>query len=261
VSERIHFASDLHLGSPDLESSRERELMFIDWLNDVSKGQGVASDGPATEIHLLGDIFDFWFEYKHVVPKGGVRILSAIARIVESGIPVHYHVGNHDLWTFGYLESELGVILHREPIVKEFEGLKCLIGHGDGLGPGERGYKVYKKLYTNRVCQFLFRWIHPDIGISLANYFSESSRKSGGKSGGGYTTAEGEYLYQHSLEEWKKDRSIDCFVFGHRHIPLDLELKDDKTERTARYINIGDWINHFSSAKIIDGKMILHVPE
>jgi len=261
VSERIHFASDLHLGSPDLKSSKERELRFISWLNDVSIGQGIAAEGPATEIHLLGDLFDFWFEYKNVVPKGGLRLLAAIAKIVDSGIPVHYHVGNHDLWTFGYLESELGVIIHRDPIVKEFDGLKCLIGHGDGLGPGERVYKLYKKLYTNRVCQFLFRWIHPDVGISLANYFSGSSRKSGGKSGGKFSTASEEYLYQHSKEVWKKDPSINCFIFGHRHLPLDLELKDDTTNRSARYINIGDWVSHFSSAKIIEGKLFLTVPK
>ena len=132
---RVHLASDLHLGAPDAARSRERELRFIGWLEDSAAGRNHAQEGPATEIHLVGDIFDFWHEYKHAVPKGGTRLLGAIARVADSGIPVHYHTGNHDLWTYGYLEEELGVQLHRDPIVRNFDGLTCMIGHGDGLGP------------------------------------------------------------------------------------------------------------------------------
>ena len=144
---RVHLASDLHLGAPNAAQSRERELRFIGWLEDSATGQKHAQEGPATEIHLVGDIFDFWHEYKHAVPKGGTRLLGAIARVADSGIPVHYHTGNHDLWTYGYLEEELGVHLHRDPIVRDFDGLTCMIGHGDGLGPGDYGYKRIKNLH------------------------------------------------------------------------------------------------------------------
>ena len=173
---RVHLASDLHLGAPNASESRTRELRFIEWLENAAEGKGRAKSGPATEIHLVGDVFDFWFEYKHAVPKGGVRLLGAIARIADSGIPIHYHVGNHDLWTFGYFEEELGVTLHREPIVREYDGVRCMIGHGDGIGPGDAGYKRLKGVFTNPILQWAYRWVHPDIGIALAEYLSRNSR-------------------------------------------------------------------------------------
>jgi len=251
LTHKVYFASDLHLGVPDLSSSRKRELKFVAWLeNAVNEG--------ATEIHLLGDLFDFWFEYSNVVPKGGVRLLGTIAKITDLGIPIHYHVGNHDLWSFGYLESELGVTLHKSPVIKEWDGLKCLIGHGDGLGPGETGYKFTKKIYLSKFAQFLFRCLHPDLGIRLATRLSRNSRAAGGKSGGEFTSSSNENLFQYCENHLSTDPSINCFIFGHRHIPLDLELtKLDSQETASRYINIGDWITHFSSAKLIDGKLTL----
>lgn len=251
MSHKIYFASDLHLGAPNKSSSSKREIKFVDWLNNsVTEG--------ATEIHLLGDLFDFWFEYSHVVPKGGVRLLGTIAKITDSGIPIHYHVGNHDLWDFGYLESELGVKVHHSPIVCTWDGLTCLVGHGDGLGPGDNGYKITKKIYKNTIAQFLFRWLHPDIGIKIANFLSKNSRTAGGKSGGAFKSNESENLYMFCVDYLKKDYNIDCFIFGHRHIPLDIDLpQNDRRSTPSRYINIGDWITHYSSATIIDGELTL----
>ena len=251
MSHRVFFASDLHLGVPNNNSSLKRELKFVEWLNNaVVEG--------ATEIHLLGDLFEFWFEYKNVVPKGGIRLLGTIAKITDSGIPVHYHLGNHDLWDFGYLESEIGVTVHHTPVICEWDGLKCLVGHGDGIGPGDDGYKITKKIYKNRLAQFIFRWLHPDIGIKLAYFLSKNSRAAGGKSGGAFTSNQEENLFLYCVDFLKTDYSIDCFIFGHRHIPLDLELPNNSQRTTpSRYINIGDWITHYSSAKLIEGKLTL----
>jgi UDP-2,3-diacylglucosamine hydrolase len=188
-----------------------------------------------------------------------VRLLGAIAKITDLGIPVHYHLGNHDLWSFGYLESELGVQIHTSPIVREWDGLKCLIGHGDGLGPGDRGYKLTKKVYRSKLAQFLFRWLHPDLGIRLANRLSKNSRSAGGKSGGPFTSPEKENLYQYCKEVLESDPGMNCFIFGHRHLPLDLTISNDtESSAPARYINIGDWITHFSSAKIEKGILTLN---
>ena len=251
MSNKVYFVSDLHLGSPDLESSKERELKFVAWLEEIKSS--------ATEIHLLGDMFDFWFEYKHVVPKGGARLLGTLASIVDSGIPVHYHVGNHDLWTFGYLEKELGVLVHRKPIIVEWDSLKCMVGHGDGLGPGDLSYKFLKRLYENKICITLLKFLHPDIGISLAQYFSRNSRAAGGRSGGEYINDSKELLHRYCVSELKKKPSVNCFIFGHRHLPLDLEVPHPfSNDKPARYINTGDWVTHFSHACIEDGKLTLH---
>ena len=196
---RVHLASDLHLGAPDAARSRERELRFIGWLEDSAAGRNHAQEGPATEIHLVGDIFDFWHEYKHAVPKGGTRLLGAIARVADSGIPVHYHTGNHDLWTYGYLEEELGVQLHRDPIVRNFDGLTYMIGHGDGLGPGDYGYKRIKKVFTSPL-QWAFRWVHPDLGIPLADFLSKDSRAKGGKKTPTFQAPENEWLWSYSKD-------------------------------------------------------------
>jgi UDP-2,3-diacylglucosamine hydrolase len=251
VSHKVYFASDLHLGSPDLETSKARERKFVAWLDKISPS--------ATEIHLLGDMFDFWFEYRQAVPKGGVRLLGTLAKIIDSGTPVHYHVGNHDLWTFGYLEEEIGLIIHRKPIVFEWDSLKCMVGHGDGLGPGDRSYKFLKKLYENRICIALLKIIHPDIGIRLAQYFSRNSRVAGGRSGGEYISDSNELLHSYCVDVLKKDTSIDCFIFGHRHLPLDLNVPyPEPSEKHARYINTGDWVTHFSWACVDNGELELH---
>lgn len=172
TEKNIYFASDFHLGAPDYESSRKREDLIVDWLSSVEK--------DAAAIYLVGDIFDFWFEYKRAIPKGFVRIQGKIAQLVDKGIPVHFFTGNHDMWMFDYFEQELGVTIHREPIVIEAQGKKTLLGHGDGLGPGDRGYKLIKKVFSNKFFQWCFARLHPNFGIALANFSSRKSRAATG---------------------------------------------------------------------------------
>ena len=154
---KIYFASDFHLGAPNDEISNKREKLLIKWLDEIKL--------DAQEIYLVGDIFDFWFEYKHAIPKGFVRLQGKIAEITDSGIPVHVFTGNHDMWIFDYLPKELGIQLYREPIEREYNGKQFLIGHGDGLGPGDIQYKMLKTVFSSRICQWAFARIHPNLGI------------------------------------------------------------------------------------------------
>lgn len=230
------------------------------WLEDVASGKDWAADGPATEIHLVGDLFDFWFEYRRSVPKGGVRLMGAIARIADAGIPIHYHVGNHDLWSFGYLRDELGVSIHHDPIVREYDGLRCMIGHGDGLGPGDHRYKFLKRIFSSPLLQFGFRMIHPDWGIALASRLSRNSRATSGLQDDTFNGPEGEWLW-HYCQSILAHHPIDCFFFGHRHLPLDLAVPHpDPQQLPARYINLGDWLHHFSAARIVNGTAFLEHP-
>lgn len=242
TSGKIYFASDLHLGTPDEVSSLIREKLFVQWLDEVKN--------DAAEIFIIGDIFDFWHEYKTVVPKGFVRVQGKIAALCDSGIPVHIFTGNHDLWMFGYLEKELGVKLYKRPIQREFYGKKFFIGHGDGLGPGDHGYKFIKKIFNNKVCQFFFRWLHPDIGVKVANYFSYKSRfgnTDSKKTLEEFKGEENEWLIQYCKRKLKTEH-YDFFVFGHRHLPLEITLKNN-----SRYINTGDWLDYKSYA-VFDGE-------
>jgi UDP-2,3-diacylglucosamine hydrolase len=168
TNKKIYFASDFHLGVPNYEKSLEREKKIVAWLTQI--------ESTALEIFLVGDIFDFWFEYKHAIPKGFVRLQGKIAELTDKGIPVHVFTGNHDMWIFDYIPKELGVQLHRAPIVREFFGKKIYIGHGDGLGPGDKGYKFLKKVFENKFCQWCFARIHPNFGFWLANYSSKKPR-------------------------------------------------------------------------------------
>jgi len=248
----VHLASDLHLGAPSSTPSAVRERAFIRWMRDAAAGSGFASGQQATELHLVGDIFDFWFEYKRAVPKGGVRLMGAMAELTDAGLPIHFHVGNHDMWTFGYLEEELGVQVHRAPIVRNWDGLRCLVGHGDGLGPGDKGYRRLKRIFTSGLCQKAFRRLHPDMGIALAQAWSRNSRQ---KSEQPFTEASQEHLVQLCLE-WLSSSDhepVDVFVFGHRHLPLDVPLEG----HNARYLNCGDWLEHMSSVCIQNGEVEL----
>jgi len=235
--QKIYFASDFHLGIPDYASSLEREKKIVRWLDTIKK--------DAAEIYLLGDVFDFWFEYGSVVPRGFVRLLGKIAELTDSGIPVHWFTGNHDMWIFDYVPKELNVALHRAPIQKEYSGKKFYIAHGDGLGPGDHGYKFIKKVFASRVCQWLFARIHPNLGISIARYWSGKSRIATGRNDEKYLGDEKEYLAVYSKEILSKEH-FDYFIFGHRHLPLDVTLG------TSRYINLGDWVRYFTYA-VFDG--------
>lgn len=230
TSKKIYFASDFHLGAPNQEVSLEREKKIVAWLDHVKD--------DAQEIFLVGDIFDFWFEYKRAIPRGFVRLQGKIAELTDSGIPVHVFTGNHDMWIFDYLPAELGVKLYREPIEREFFGKSYFIGHGDGLGPGDRGYKFIKKVFANKFCQWCFARLHPNFGIWLAEKSSQTSRAKTGQSDEVYHGDENEWLVLFCKDELKK-KHTDYFIFGHRHLPLEIQVG-----KNSKYINLGEWINY-----------------
>lgn len=235
---KIYFVSDAHLGVPTHARSLEREKLMIQWLDQVST--------DAAEIYLLGDIFDFWFEYKTVVPKGYVRLLGKLARLADSGLPIFYFTGNHDLWAFDYFEKELGLRVFRNPVEREYNGKHFFIGHGDGLGPGDHGYKFLKKVFTSRINQKLFSFLHPGLGTGIALYFSRKSRIANQAADEVFLGEEKERLISF-CKEMLQSKHFDYFVFGHRHLPLDFLVNGQ-----TRYINTGDWVTQFTYA-VFDG--------
>lgn len=234
----IYFLSDFHLGVPTYENSRERERYLCDFLNEIAD--------KAEEIFLAGDIFDMWYEYKTVVPKGYVRLLGTLASLSDRGIKITAFTGNHDMWMFGYLKQELNIEVHREPIERTWNGINFLIGHGDGLGPGDYGYKFIKKIFANKLCQWLFGWIHPDWGLRLANALSRRSRIATGTTDATWLGDDKEHLYIY-CQEYLQKRPINYFIFGHRHLPLTKAINPQST-----YINLGDWVKYFTYA-VFDG--------
>jgi UDP-2,3-diacylglucosamine hydrolase len=236
---KIYFASDFHLGVPDYERSLVREKRIVAWLDIIKT--------DAEELYLLGDVFDFWFEYKTVVPRGYVRLLGKLAELSDSGIKIHYFTGNHDMWTFDYLAKELNTTIYRKPIEAEYGSKKFFIGHGDGLGPGDHGYKFIKKIFASSICQWLFARLHPNFGIGVAEYFSKKSRVATGVSDEKFLGEEKEWLVIHSKELLEKVH-YDYLIFGHRHLPLDIKINGK-----SRYINLGDWIR-YNSYGVFDGE-------
>jgi UDP-2,3-diacylglucosamine hydrolase len=237
--QKIYFASDQHFGIPDIESSKLREKKFMSWLDEIKT--------DARAIFLLGDLFDFWFEYKTVVPKGFVRILGKIAELRDSGIPIYFFVGNHDLWMINYFETELGIPVYHHPKEYEFDGKNFLIGHGDGLGPGDKGYKRMKKVFTHPLSKWFYRWLHPDIGVKLAQYLSTKNKLISGDEDVIFLGDENEWLVQYAKRKLEQ-KHYDYFLFGHRHLPMEIKVGENST-----YINTGDWISHFTYA-VFDGK-------
>jgi UDP-2,3-diacylglucosamine hydrolase len=240
---KIYFLSDFHLGAPDPVQSLEREKRIIRFLEQIAPN--------AQHIYIMGDLFDFWFEYRWVVPKGFVRILGKLAELTDRGIPIDFFVGNHDMWMRNYFQKELNIPVHFEPMEREILGKKFLLGHGDGLGPGDHGYKFIKKLFRNRIAQGLFGILPPSIGIGIANYFSKKSRAKTGVSDEIFTGEENEWLVQYCREQLKQQQ-FDYFIFGHRHLPLDIRLDD-----SSRYVNLGDWIRYNSYAEFDGNKLEL----
>jgi UDP-2,3-diacylglucosamine hydrolase len=236
---KVYFASDNHLGAPSPQLSHPREKKFVSWLEHIRE--------DAAAIFLLGDLFDFWFEYKTVVPKGFTRTLGKLAELTDSGIPVYYFVGNHDLWMDGYFEAELNIPVYHSPQVFEIGGKVFFIGHGDGLGPGDKGFKRMKKVFTNPVAKWFFRWLHPDFGVRLAQYFSVKNRMISGEEDVRFLGEDREWLVQYAKRKLE-EAHFDYFVFGHRHLPLDIPLSGG-----SRYLNLGDWIGYYSYAAF-DGK-------
>lgn len=239
----IYFLSDFHLGAPNAADSLVREKKIIAFLDEIRP--------TAAEIFILGDLFDFWFEYKNVVPKGYVRILGKLAGITDAGIPVHFFVGNHDMWMKDYFQKEMNIQVYFEPTVFNLKGKKFLIGHGDGLGPGDHGYKFIKKVFRNPVSQWLFGILPPKLGLGLANYFSRKSRTQTGTTDEQFLGADKEWLILYSKEILQREH-YDFFIFGHRHLPIDVKLNDN-----SRYINLGDWIKYFTYAAFDGGQVSL----
>lgn len=240
-NKKIYFCSDQHLGAPDDASSAIREKKFVAWLNEIQP--------DCQALFLLGDLFDFWFEYKEVVPKGFVRTLGKLAEFQDNGIPIYFFIGNHDLWMRDYLEKEVGAKIFHRPQQFTMNDKFFLIGHGDGLGPGDKGYKRMKKLFTNPIAKKLFYLLHPDFAVWLGKTMSRQNKYISGDQDAEYMGDDKEWLVQYAL--YKLEQSyFDYFIFGHRHLPLNIDLKDG-----SKYINLGDWVNFFTYAEF-DGKKV-----
>lgn len=237
-NKKIYFASDQHLGAPTPELSFPREQKFVAWLDEVKV--------DAAAIFLLGDLFDFWFEYQTVVPKGFVRVLGKLAEIRDSGIPIYFFVGNHDLWMSDYFEKELNIPVYHTNKEFVFNDAKFLIGHGDGLGPGDKGYKRMKKVFKNPFSKWLFRWLHPDIGVKMAHYLSVKNKLISGDEDVKFLGEENEWLVLYAKRKLETQH-FDFFVFGHRHLPLEIQVGEN-----SKYINLGDWIGYFTYG-VFDG--------
>lgn len=240
--QKVYFASDFHLGVPTPEASLEREKRIIRWLDQCKK--------DAHTIFLVGDLFDFWFEYKSTAPKGFTRFLGKLSEISDSGINLVIFTGNHDLWMFGYLDKEIGAKVVYDPIDIHLNELKLFVGHGDGIGPGDKGYKFLKKIFRNRFFQWCFRWLHPNIGIGLANFWSGKSRAQANDTEQRFM-GEDEWLWSFAKEK-EKDEHYDYYIFGHRHLPLDLEVGD-----RSKYINLGEWLTYNTYAEYSEGEIKL----
>lgn len=249
-SQNIYFASDFHLGMPNQKISLEREKKIICWLNHISK--------DAKEIYLLGDIFDFWFEYKKVIPKGFVRLLGCFAAITDSGIPIYIFPGNHDLWMREYLTEECGVQIIREAKILDCGKDVFFLHHGDGLGPGDAVYKTLKNIFKSKFAQWSFRCLHPDLGVNLAQAFSKKSRLAQNANEVDYLGDDKEFLTQfakqhHTAALMHKDKSSipNYYIFGHRHLVLDVQIAEG-----VKYINLGEWL-HGQQYAVYDGSQLV----
>jgi UDP-2,3-diacylglucosamine hydrolase len=245
AGKRIYFSSDFHLGVPNPEASRARERVLVQWLESIRY--------DAQTIFLVGDIFDFWFEYKHAVPKGFIRLLGKLAQLSDEGVELIFFTGNHDMWMSDYFTTELGAVINRHPVrylstSASGHHRTLLVGHGDGLGPGDLVYKQLKKVFENSLARWTFRQLHPDVGIRIATSWSKSSRRANTKKGEEVFRGEDyEWLYQY-CQAVEKNIPHHFYVFGHRHLPLDL-----KVSPTSRYINLGEWVNQQTYA-VFDGQ-------
>jgi len=236
---KIYFVSDVHLGAPAFKNNNERELLLAKWLDNIND--------DVAELYLMGDIFDFWWEYKKVVPRGFTRILGRIANLTDRGIPVYFFPGNHDLWIFDYLPSELGVTVHHHPIVKEIWGKKFFLAHGDGLDAKDVGYIRLKKIFTNKNLQWWFSRLHPNFALFIAHKWSGSSRTDKLKKKEEEFNVNNDGMYKFA-ESFLKQESVDYFIFGHRHIMVDSRINEN-----ARFVLLGDWIKNFSYG-VYDGE-------
>jgi UDP-2,3-diacylglucosamine hydrolase len=240
AGKKIYFASDFHLGIPDRVTSLEREKRLCRWFDSIRD--------DAACIYLVGDLFDAWFEYKNVVPKGYTRFMGKLAELRDAGIRIEAFTGNHDLWMRGYFEEEFNIPVHHQPVEITIQEKKFFIAHGDGLGPGDHGYKLLKKVLKNPLAQWLYRRIHPDTGVGLASWFSRLGPKHGMEEDP-FLGPEKEWLIQFCLEKLQTTY-FDYFIFGHRHIALEYPLPQG-----SLYVNLGDWLKYNSYA-VFDGSSL-----
>jgi UDP-2,3-diacylglucosamine hydrolase len=240
IRNKIYFASDFHLGTGTYDASREREVRLVRWLDLIK--------ADAAEVFLMGDVFDFWFEYKTVVPKGYIRFLGKLAELADAGVKLWFFKGNHDMWMFDYFERELGATIISNELEIERNGKTFYLHHGDGLGPGDTFYKFLKGFFRSKLCQWLFARIHPNLGVGVANYWSAHSRIASKKKDD-HKPGEHEWLVIF-CRELLQAHFYDYLVFGHRHLPLDIQLNDK-----SRYINLGEWVNACSYA-VFDGDTV-----
>lgn len=238
---KLFFASDFHLGAPTEIESKIREKRIIRWLDSISE--------EAAGIFLVGDIFDFWFEYGQVIPKGFIPFISKISQLRDQGIPIYFFTGNHDLWMKDYFTAELGIPVFHEPILLQVNNKNILVGHGDGLGPGDHSYKILKKIFTNPVSKWLFRWLHPDFGVKLAKAWSGHSRITNLGKNENRFLGDNEWLWQY-CKEVEADTHHDYYIFGHRHLPLKLKVSENST-----YFNLGEWVSQNTFLQL-DGEKI-----
>jgi UDP-2,3-diacylglucosamine hydrolase len=241
IRNKLYFASDFHLGTGTFAQYREREARLVRWLDSIKH--------DAAEVFLMGDVFDFWFEYKTVVPKGYIRFLGKLAELTDAGVKLYFFKGNHDMWMFDYFEKELGATIISDELVIERGGKKFYLHHGDGLGPGDTFYKILKKIFRSKFCQWLFARIHPNFGVGIANYWSRHSRLANEKIEGEVKPGQQQWLITYS-RDLLNTRFYDYFIYGHRHRALDIQLND-----TSRYINLGEWVISNSYA-VFDGETL-----
>lgn len=237
---KIYFASDFHLGIPNKEASRQRELLLCQWLDAIR--------GDAACIYLVGDIFDVWFEYKNVIPKGHTRFLGKLAELRDQGVRIEVFTGNHDLWMRGYFEEEMDIPVHHHPLELVINEKRFFIAHGDGLGPGDNGYKLLKKVMNSKIAQWLYRRLHPDTGVAIAGYFSRRGPKHS-SSEAQFLGPDKEWLVLFAKEKLK-EHHYDYFIFGHRHLAISYPIAPD-----SLYINLGDWLQYNSYA-VFDGSQV-----
>ena len=230
---KVYFASDFHLGVDAALSSKERELILVEWLEMIQS--------DAKEVYLLGDVFDHWFEYRNVVPRGFVHFLGALAKLARQGVEIHLFTGNHDMWMKGYLVEELGLRLHKKAIEKIVFGKKFYLAHGDGLPTDRWVNQLMKRIFSNSFLQWCFARIHPNTAIGIMRYFSKRSRLAHQVYDLEFK-AESEQMLRFAQDLIKREKDLDFIIMGHRHLPVDYLLDNNKT----RYINPGDWIRHFS---------------
>ena len=240
---KVYFASDFHLGIPDRATSLEREKRICLWLDEISRDAGL--------LYLVGDLFDTWFEYRNVVPKGFTRFMGKLAELSDKGLRIEAFTGNHDLWMLGYFEDELNIPVHHHPVKIEINGKKFLIAHGDGLGPGDHGYKLLKKVMRNKFSQWLYRRLHPDTGVGVAGWLSRLGPKHADTPVKEFLGPDKEWLVQYCFEILKTEQ-VDYFIFGHRHIAIEYPLPNGST-----YVNLGDWIKFDSYAEFDGNKLQL----